>query len=417
MSHSDELSEDSDMPGLSEISDGSDVSDVEESVNKNDIDDVIETNNPDKIKVTIKIQSIEETYKSYLQDTGLLLNPDYQRGVCWKLVKMNAFIDTIMKNYIVPGFVIHKLSDAELDAGDHFYECIDGQNRMVALQYYIESKSINGKYIYWKNNNERVYYNMESQELNRLNKRKPSRNLTKQEKLAFNNFNFCFHIIETVNPDNKISFEAKCDIFNRLQNGTPVIAWIKVRNMNNIITMSICKNKLLDKMNELNFIDRMYLKSIPKEAETFNIFFLIRAFLIIDKKNLDINYVDSNIKKYLEENDYKGTQAVQISSDIDSIVPHIIKMIEFISNRKMDILPELAYIYICFYANNNLGKLRRLFEYFKNNDKLFQKYNNYKTYRKTLAGTTPTEKMIQIYNEISNININASNNNNTNNIA
>lgn len=435
MPHKDELSEDSDIPELSEVSDCSDNSDNEEQVepmnkqnklvvastnkqndsNSDPEDEQDELDEPiidmGKNKTNIIINSINETYSLYLKNNKLLLNPEYQRGICWTVKKMNTFIDTIMKNFIVPSFVIYKLSDIELDEDiEHFYECIDGQNRFIALLNYIEAKPINGKYVYWKNNDERVYYNMETQELQRLRRRYPkSRNLTKQEKSEFDNFKFSFHIIETVNKDDRLSLEEKCSIFNRLQNGTPVIAWIKLRNMNNPITMTICKYKLLDKMNEIGFIDRMYLKNIPKEAETFNIYFLIRTFLIIDKKNLEINYLDMNIRKYLEENDYKGTPSVQITSDIDKLVPNVIKIIEFISNRKIDILPELAYIYVCYYANNKLGKLRKLIEYFKNNDKVFQKYNNYKTYRKTLESVTPTDKMFQIYTEISNINIQSSN--------
>ena len=427
MPHTDEMSDDSDMPSLSEVSDIED-NDDNQDINKNIIEDEVEEdtdeddepeiNNIDKIKVSIEIKSIEKTYESYLKNDGFLLSPEYQRGVCWKLQKMNAFINTIMKNYIVPNFVIYKLSDADLDDVNHSYECIDGQNRLVALQTFIESKPINDKYVYWKNNDERIYYNINYQTLHKLKKRYPkSRNLTKDEKIKFDNYNLFFHVIETVNPDVKLSLETKCDIFNRLQNGTPVVAWIKVRNMNNPITMTICKNKLLDKLNELHFIDRMYLRNLPKEPETFNIYFLIRAFLIIDKKNLEINYVDTNIKKYLEENECKGTPAVQISSDIDSIVPHVIKIIEFILIKKIDILPELAYIYICYYANNKFNKLKKLVDFITNNDKLFQKYNNYKTYRKTLDGVTPTDKMVQIYTEISNINMQSINNNASNTIT
>ena len=422
MPHTDELSEDSDVPELSEVEDNDSNEELTTTINnQNDSEEEQDESIIDmgKNKTNIIIHSIDETYSLYLKNNKLLLNPEYQRGICWKLQKMNTFIDTIMKNFIVPSFVIYKLSDIELDEDiDHFYECVDGQNRLNALLNYIESKPIDGKYVYWKNNDERVYYNMETRELQRLKRRYPkSRNLTKQEKLEFDNFKFSFHIIETVNKDDILSLEAKCCIFNRLQNGTKVVNWITLRNMNNPITMTICKNKLLNKMNEIGFIDRMYLRNIPKEPETFNIYFLIRAFLIIDKKNLEINYVDTNIKKYLEENECKGTPAVQISSDIDKLVPNIIKIIEFIANRKIDILPELAYIYVCYYANNKLGKLRKLIEYFKNNDKLFQKYNNYKTYRKTLEGVTPTDKMVQIYTEISNINMQSINNNASNTIT
>lgn len=35
----------------------------------------------------------------------------------------------------------------------------------------------------------------------------------------------------------------------------------------------------------------------------FDIYFIIRSILIIDKKSLDISFFDLNIKKYIEDKD------------------------------------------------------------------------------------------------------------------
>ncbi len=40
-------------------------------------------------------------------------------------------------------------------------------------------------------------------------------------------------------------------------------------------------------------------KKWEKNTDRFDIYFVIRTILIIDKKNLDINYLDLNIKKYM----------------------------------------------------------------------------------------------------------------------
>ena len=95
----------------------------------------------------------------------------------------------------------------------------------------------------------------------------------------------------------------------------------------------------------------------------------------------------------------------------------LLKLLNSFQKKKIDILPELAYIYICYYANNKFNKLKKLVDFITNYDKLFQKYNNYKTYRKSIDGVTPTDKMVQIYTEISNINMQSINNNASNTIT
>jgi hypothetical protein len=415
--------DDSDIPDLSEIESDTDVEqDEDDSNNESDDENISDNihNDDNKIRVSIEPQSINTTYISYLQNKSLLLRPEFQRETCWKIDKMNTFIDTIMNNYIVPSFVIYKLSEVELNDSDHSYECIDGQNRLNTIQLYKESFPIVGKYIYWNNNGERVYYNMNIKELERLKRRHPkSRNLTRIEKIAFDTFKLCFHIIETVNPKTKLSLEVKCDIFNRLQNGEKVISWVKLRNLNNIITLTICKNKLLDKMRDIDFINLLSLKNSHKEPEIFNIYFLIRTFLIIDKKNLEINYLDLNIKKSIQANNCKGTPMVQINGNIDDIVTQVIEIVEFMSKNigVSPILPELAYIYVCIYANYGLNKLKKIIKYFKNNNEIFDKYNKIKTYKKTIDSVTSSEKIIKCYTEICNIKTNITSNTTSNTIT
>lgn len=396
-------SDSDDLPELSEVETDDNTDD--------DIDDFIDNN---KTIVSIKIQDINATYISYLQNKSLLLRPEYQRDMCWSIKKMNTFIDTIMRGLIVPNFVIYELSEIEANNNEHQYECIDGQHRLITIQHYIESKPIDGKYIYWNNKGERVYYNMNSQDLQKLKRRhSKSRNLTKTEKNAFDRFEMSFHFIKNLNPKAKLPLEVKCDIFNRLQNGERVSSWIKLRNMNNPITLTICKNKLLNKMSEIDFISNiLFLKNTPKEDESFNIYFLIRTFLIIDKKNLEVNYLDMNIKKYLEQNDFKGSPMVQISGDINELVPKVIQICEFISKNNKDkcILPELAYIYVCIYANHGLDKLSKIIKFFTNNTDSFDKYNSIKTYKKNVEKVTGSEKITKVYAEICNIKTNVKNN-------
>ena len=353
-----------------------------------------------KMRIQITTKCIKSIYSEFLQNDELLLKPEYQRDMCWSHIKMNTFIETINKGLIVPNYVIYQLSSSELKKNNHLYECVDGQNRLFTLEYYIKSKPYNGKYIYWKKKNERIFYNMNETELKKC--KRPNyiyRNLSREEKLKFDNFQMSFHMITT---DNKpLSIEMKCDIFNRLQNGERVKSWTKLRNHNNIITTTICSNKLLDKMNELNFFDKIKYKK--SEPEAFNIYFLIRAFLICDKKTLtDINYLDFNIKKYLEQHNGSGTASVQLLSDITELLPKVIEIIKFISTNDsiISILPEIAYIYTCIYINYGIVELKKLIKYFTTNIDIFNQYNDIKTYKSSYDKVTSAGMINSIYDKM-----------------
>jgi hypothetical protein len=168
-------------------------------------------------------------------------------------------------------------------------------------------------------------------------------------------------------------------------------------------------------MREIDFINLLSLKNSHKEPEIFNIYFLIRTFLIIDKKNLEINYLDLNIKKSIQANNCKGSPMVQINGDIDDIVPQVIELVDCMSKNigNTRILPELAYIYVCIYANSGLDKLSKIIKFFANNSDLFDKYNKIKTYKNGADKVTSSENIIKIYTEICNIKLNVKKSTNT----
>jgi hypothetical protein len=406
MSHIDDNESDiSDLSELSEVESDNDDSQDEPILNKT------------KLRVSINTQTICATHFTYLTKNKLLTNPEYQRTLCWNNLKMCNFIDTIMKGLIVPNFVIYKLSQNEVrkniqnKLGSHLYECIDGQHRLVTIKHFIESIPNNDKYIFWKNkdaNNkdERVYYDMNDTELQKIKrqyKRKYIvRNLTEEEKQTFDDFQISIHSIETDIP---MSIHLKCDIFNRLQNGEKVSSWIKLRNMNNLIINTIRDNYLLNKLKEIEFINKIYFNnSVPSEPESFYIYYLIRTFLIVDKKHLEVNYLDFNIKRFLEENNNKGSPQVQIIGDINQLVPKVIEVIEIINKDcKHIIISEFAYIFVCIYANFGLEKLKKIIKFFNSNKLIFDKYNNIKLY--TDKKVTSSKNIIKIYNEIIGINI------------
>ena len=297
----------------------------------------------------------------------------------------------------MPNYVIYKLSKIESKDVHYSYECVDGQHRFKTIKNFIEN--LDNK-IYIKIDNCKVFYSKTENNKSLLNKKK-YRIFTKDEKTTFNDYQMFINIIQTKN-NKALNISTKCGIFNRLQNGERVASYIKIKNHNNIITSYIRTNKLIDFMDDLELINKLFIKKML-EYRNFTIYFCIRTFLIIDKQNLEINYLDLNIKKYLFANDGIGCHQVQITNNIDDILIKVKEIITFIcTNDKINnILPELAYIYICIYANFGLNKLNKIIDYFDSNKNIFNKYNDIKKYQKSCV--TSIENINKQYSLIMNL--------------
>lgn len=346
----------------------------------------------DKIIQQYSCKSISACYEEYLKDNNLLLTPEYQRDFCWSTQKQITFLDTVYKNWIIPNYVIYKLSTSESKDSNFCYECIDGQQRFQTIKNFIENTN---NEIYIKIDKFKVYYSKKDSNKLLLQKKTKYRIFTKDEKNIFNDYQMFINIIQSKN-NKSLNIDTKCKIFNRLQNGESVASYIKLKNNNNIICSNIRTNKLLDYMNDLNIIDKIILKNIQ------TIYFCIRTFLIIDKKNLDINYLDLNIKKYLEANNGLGFPQVQIHNNIDEILIKVKEIINFICNNDkiIQILPELAYIYICIYANYGINTLNKIIDFLslKKNKNIIDKYNDIKKYQN--ASVTSIENINKQYESL-----------------
>ena len=327
-----------------------------------------------EINTQITTTSIRSFYDQFLKNNNLLLNPEYQRDFCWSKEKMCTFINTIMKNWLVPNFVVYKLSKSELSDNEHSYECIDGQHRLKTIKYFIENDNL-----YWKNNNERIMYNNDSEILKDLSKRTKTRhrNFTKEEFNTFNDYQLCINII-TSNNKKPLNIKTKCSIFNLLQNGEKVATYVKLRNLQHPVTTCIRQNKLLDFINDIHFINKLNIRKMRNNLN-FLMFYLIKTFLILDKKNLEMSFLDINIKKYLHANEGEGFPITKIKNNIDELLINVKEILLFICNNpKIElIIIELSYIFICIYANYGLEKLDNLIKI----KDVFNKYNDIKKYK------------------------------------
>jgi len=362
-----------------------------------------------KISTQITNYPINGLYYAYLKDDNkLLLTPEYQRDLCWSIDKMNAFIDTIIKGWIVPNYVIYELSSKEKKLCSHRYECIDGQHRLTTLKYYIENKMVPGtnRYIYWINNGYKVFYNMEKTTMENMRKKSKCRyrNLSDDERDMFDNFQMSIHMISS---QNGISIGTKCDIFNRLQNGEKVSSYDKLKNHQHPITNIIRSNHLCKYLVENGFISKIFFdkNKSTKKVENLMIYFVIRSFFIIDKKSLDINYLDLNIKKGITYNDGLGEPKYRLKNDVSELLPKFMEFIDWITqNDKLDkpILIYAMYIYVCIYANHGLDELNKVIKWFNNpsNTNRYGKFNDLSSYKLGVDKVVKTEKVIDWYKTI-----------------
>ena len=71
-------------------------------------------------------------------DTGLDLNPKYQRGNVWSLQQKQSLIESIFKNIDIGKFTIIRRKFREDQ--EHYYEVLDGKQRIIAIGEFFEGR-------------------------------------------------------------------------------------------------------------------------------------------------------------------------------------------------------------------------------------------------------------------------------------
>jgi hypothetical protein len=359
-------------------------------------------NDYNNIRTSIETKSISSIYNEYLRDSRLITKPLYQRDFCWTINKMIDFIETIMRGLIVPNFVIYKLSDYEMNKTDNYdCECLDGQHRLITIKKYYENTKHENKHIYWLDENKnRVFYNMNLQELENYNKKNKQkyRNLTKSEKRKFDDFQLVIMKLETITKK-ELNINIKSDIFNRLQNGEKVHSHIKFRNSDKFITNYIRDNNLLSYLKDIKFQDKFLLRT-KKFNESFNLYFMIRSIFIIYKKSLDTNFLDLNIKRYILEN-------LPCAYIPDDLIPELFNkfkyFVEWITKTtilKNKIIPEFGYLLMRIYTNYDILHIEKILNILSKEE--FEYFNNLSKYKRNGDKNTVTscDTMKEKYNKI-----------------
>ncbi len=385
----DELNDD-EFSGVDSDADSGEDSDDEELVEN-------------KLEKKNEIPSISTIYHNYFTRNRINLQPNYQREFTWTFEKMCMLIDSLMKGYVVPSFILYKISPEEkkiIEKKDNLnknnldknfdYECIDGQHRLKVLQKFMNSEPIvigtYEKYIFWENIikdklgtkiKEKVFYKL-TPEI-KAKYKKVAREMTNEEKNFFEDTQLQFIFITS-----KLNDKQKCDIFNRLQNGEKVSSITKVKNISHPITNYLRNNNIIslsiiDEWNDIiktNLSKRGSLNAKNNYLIDHYTYLLIRLIIIYDKKSLDVNYLNLNIRKYLEFN-YTLTQ---ISSDIDVIYKNILKIKNKITKvfGGYELISEL-FIIIFFLKINNSDKFDTLNK--KSIKEIMTNYNDLNKYK------------------------------------
>lgn len=357
-----------------------------------DIEDVIQ----ERLELKIESTNINSVYDMYLKDkTQLQLQPVYQREFCWSMPKMNLFIDSIMNNFIIPNFVIYELTSKERSITNHFFECVDGQHRFVTLKKYIEGESIpfsnTNVYLHFRRGDDKIYYNLNEhilKDLNRKNRRFVHRNMNIEERNHFNRFQLSLHFIKSRGG---LSITTKCIIFNRLQNGARVQTYVKLKNEPHPITDFIRDNSILQSFKTKKIYE---LFSTKKQEDPFLLYFFIRLILIFDRKDLNINFLDLNITKYIQDK----LPCANVSNPVQETFLKIEKFLTYIQNKfnkdKEIFLEEFIFLLGCIYINCGEDELNILLTKF--NRETLQKWNQAEKYHDK-DKVTSSERMKEIY--------------------
>ena len=68
----------------------------------------------------------------------LQVDLEYQRGLRWTDIQKKMFIDSILRNYSIPAFYLHKKQTTAAGNTNTFYYIVDGQQRIDAIHSYSE---------------------------------------------------------------------------------------------------------------------------------------------------------------------------------------------------------------------------------------------------------------------------------------
>jgi hypothetical protein len=313
-------------------------------------------------------QGVNKQVRDLLQPdyfNSIQLRPIYQRHIRWSPAAMNAFVDTIMENGIVPSVLLYKLHPEDKTDEkmiDKRVETMDGQHRLFTLNAFKSAKFQKLPHIakpfivHWifEEFNEEgykiqhhVFYEetTDVDEYCRSQKIIPEY-MTQEEQDAFNDFSIHITTIQK-----KLSIEDRRKIFMSLQNGVPV------RNSDYLKNMTDCS--VVAGFNAHNYEQMMletFLPHCTKNAGNFWIQWATRCFYLfkhsISETKISASEVflisDSKIKKQIKESIKTLNPTAEEFNAFDDTFR---SFLEFLQETECKLNP--TQIFALFYASCN----------------------------------------------------------------
>jgi hypothetical protein len=341
--------------------------------------------------------SLRSFYDQYLAKKRINLQPTYQRDFVWNNKKQDLLIDSIMRSFVVPNFVVIKTDD-----NNYSFECIDGQHRFTVIKHYITGEKLNGNYVKWiKKNKEGIKENIfyEKNKNTEINRIKHKRYMTEKEKERFDEFNISVCSISSSKSQKKLNFDNIRLIFDRLQNGERTTALDRLKNHEHPLTQLIrdldttrqnFKDTQIGKYMYRIFENNIKGKPISTTKKLFSNLILRYALIITNGLDSITSYLDMNLYKSIEiKSDLVKFKKNISLDDIKASLEKFLEVLDKTAKNKL-IKEYIFYILADLYNNkyNSLMKktlLKNIFD-----SELFIKYLDEESFCK--KGKVPSQE-------------------------
>lgn len=312
--------------------------------------------------ITRKIADILRMY------ANIVLDPLYQREICWSIDTINGLIGTIINNGLVPNLVLYKYqeSDPEYSEDVEKFEAVDGQHRLFAINSFVNSEYVKlpnktKKVIpYWsyvdpETKEQQVVFYQQTEDTDEWCKEKENVEkkvsyMSSKEKKDFNAYSLT--IREIVVP---LTYEKRREIFDLLQNGEKNRGSDLLKNKTECVVVDFLNKQMYQKK-----MKDIFLPHCSKQANKYWLHWPVRCFMLWQKNktvadyddemkelNLAMTFTigDNDIKKLIEKNDRKLNAEPSELSEFNEVFN---KFTEFLKENAVSIKFNPTQIFALF---------------------------------------------------------------------
>jgi len=323
----------------------------------------INCENSTKLYKHITIRSL---ITDYFNENKIDLQPEYQREIRWSYTRMNSMINTFVNGNCSHGYFLIQKDNNNIQ---NMYECFDGQHRLTSLKHYIYNIPFNNDYLYYKLNDEFIFYDLPENIKKKLKRKgyKNFREMTNREKDNFKDKELQFVFMSNIKCKKYL-----IDIeFKNLNSCQDIDEIDLIKNIEHPISI-LLRNKSFTRRKILHsFWKKIFkLSNITNKNEYFTpkyktelFYILIKSLILIYRQ--DLNYIDitnRNIKENIIEKN-----KIYLIDNIDEIYNKFLDIKLYIENilKNKNLLfkytkPELFFILLHLYNKNDVKIIEKI---------------------------------------------------------